>query len=68
MNVKIACNEDITIFVNCFIKGVGSFIKKCELTTFNFYFLFEIVSAKEIVSEILVSKSFNLFTIRQSLT
>ena len=48
--------------------GVGSFIKKCELITFNFYFLFEIVSAKEIVSEILVSKSFNLFTIRQSLT
>ena len=28
------------------------------------YFLFEIVSSKETLSEILVSKSFNIFTIR----
>ena len=32
------------------------------------HFLFEIGSSKEIVSEILISKSFNFFTIRPSLT
>ena len=42
----------------CFMKGVGGLYPNI----IN-HFLFEIVNSKEIVSEILVSKPFNLFTI-----
>ena len=74
---EISYNEDIIIFICCFIKGAGNFIKKCEPITFNWrssvskhykLFLLEIVSSIEMVSEILVSKSFILLTIRPPLT
>ena len=63
INVKIVCNENIIIFIYCFIKGVGD-LKNVSLLfsigglyahVIN-HFLFEIVSSKKIVSEILVSK------------